>query len=52
MNSPDQSPTAASQADESTGVPGLRTWPVVYLLVFISFAVWVGLLLALERFFS
>jgi hypothetical protein len=38
--------------DEQTGLPGLRTWPAVYAFVLISFAVWILLLVALERAFS
>jgi hypothetical protein len=46
-------PASLSAAnDESTGLPGLRTWPLVYLVVFASFVIWVVLLLVLEGFFS
>ena len=38
--------------NQSTGLPGLRTWPLVYLVVFASFVIWVVLLLVLEGFFS
>jgi hypothetical protein len=38
--------------DDVTGLPGLRTWRVVYLFVLILFAVYVGLLILLERMFS
>ncbi len=38
--------------DELTGLPGLRTWPAVYALVLATFALWVGLLIALSRMFS
>jgi hypothetical protein len=44
MNSPED--------DESTGLPGLRTWNRVYLVVLLVFATWVGLLTALTRMFS
>ena len=37
--------------DESTGLPGLRTWRAVYGFVLVSFAVYVVLLIALERAF-
>jgi len=37
---------------ETTGLPGLRTWPSVYLLVLLTFILWVGLLTALSRMFS
>ncbi|HXQ80035.1 MAG TPA: hypothetical protein VN775_01895 [Opitutaceae bacterium] len=38
--------------DESTGLPGLRTWRRVYLAVVLVFILWVGLLAALTRMFS
>jgi hypothetical protein len=38
--------------DENTGLPFLRTWRRVYLVVAAIFAVWVGLLAALTRMFS
>jgi hypothetical protein len=38
--------------DDTTGLPGLRTWRSVYTLVLITFAVWVVLLIALTRAFS
>jgi hypothetical protein len=38
--------------DETTGLPGLRTWPRVYVFVIVVFVVWVGLLTALTRMFS
>ena len=38
--------------DESTGLPGLRTWRRVYLVVVLVFIAWVGLLTALTRVFS
>jgi hypothetical protein len=38
--------------DDATGLPGLRTWRAVYAFVLIAFAVWIGLLIALERMFS
>jgi len=31
-------------SDESTGLPGIRTWRTVYWIVFAIFVVWVGLL--------
>jgi hypothetical protein len=37
---------------EETGLPGLRTWRGVYLVVFGLFVLWVVLLAALEKFFS
>jgi hypothetical protein len=39
------------EADE-TGLPCLRTWNHVYLLVIIHFAIWIALLVALTDFFS
>ena len=30
--------------DETTGLPGLRTWPAVYVAVIAVFVVWVALL--------
>jgi len=42
---------AKQPTDESTGVPGLRTWRAVYVFVLVSFAVFVLLLIALERAF-
>lgn len=38
--------------EEATGFPGLRTWRDVYVLVLILFALYVVLLIALERKFS
>ena len=35
-----------------TGLPWLRTWNHVYLLVIIHFAIWIALLVALTDFFS
>jgi hypothetical protein len=35
-----------------TGLPWLRTWNQVYLVVIINFAVWIVLLIALTHFFS
>ena len=37
--------------DEATGLPGLRSWRAVYILVLASFVLWVGLLFALGRIF-
>ena len=37
---------------DETGLPGLRTWTHVYLLVIIHFALWIALLVALTDFFS
>ena len=35
--------------DAGTGLPGLRTWRGVYLLVAVCFLLWVGGLFLLER---
>ena len=39
-------------SDESTGLPGLRTWRRVYAFVLITFVVWIVLLVALTKAFS
>jgi hypothetical protein len=44
-------PSDATES-ETTGLPGLRTWRNVYLLVVAVFVVWVALLVALARTFS
>ncbi len=38
--------------DEATGLPGLRRWRSVYLVVAGIFAAWVVLLTALTEFYS
>ena len=38
--------------DETTGLPGLRSWRAVYIAVFGTFLLWIVLLTALTRFFS
>jgi hypothetical protein len=38
--------------DETTGLPGFRTWRGVYLFVLGVLVVWVGLLAALTRMYS
>ncbi len=38
--------------DESTGLPGLRTWRRVYVVVLIVLVLWVGFLTALTRIYS
>jgi len=38
--------------DERTGLPGLRSWRQVYAIVLVVLAVWIGLLVALDRIFS
>jgi hypothetical protein len=49
-----RSPTTGSVDSEAeeTGLPWLRTWNHVYLLVIIHFAIWIALLVALTDFFS
>jgi len=37
--------------ENDTGLPGLRTWPRVYLAVAVSLVAWIGLLAALTRMF-
>ena len=37
---------------DETGLPWLRTWNQVYLLVIIHFVIWIALLVALTDFFS
>jgi hypothetical protein len=37
--------------EEATGLPGVRTWRGVYILVLVVFAVWVALLAALTEAF-
>lgn len=38
--------------DESTGLPGFRSWRQVYVWVMVVLAVWIGLLAALSRIFT
>jgi hypothetical protein len=38
--------------DETTGLPGLRTWTRVYLVVVGTLVAWIGLLALLTRAFS
>ncbi|HEV2392787.1 MAG TPA: hypothetical protein VG146_10540 [Verrucomicrobiae bacterium] len=37
---------------EPTGLPGLRSWRAVYIVVVASFVLWVGLLFALSVIFQ
>jgi hypothetical protein len=37
--------------DEVSGLPGLRTWPRVYLFVGCTLIAWIGLLALLTRIF-
>jgi hypothetical protein len=41
-----------STENQSTGLPGLRSWSRVYLVVVVVFIVWVGLLIMLKNQFS
>ena len=38
--------------DKVTGLPGFKSWRGVYTFVFVSFIIWVGLLVALTVTFS
>ena len=38
--------------DEVTGLPGLRSWRTVYLVVLGTFVLWIGLLTILTRLYS
>ena len=51
MNQPSDTQDHASE-DEGTGLPLVRTWRGVYLLVLAIFVVWVLLLTALSRAFT
>jgi hypothetical protein len=51
MKRPTAVESGAPEADD-TGLPWLRTWKSVYLVVIISFFLWVTLLVALTDFFS
>jgi hypothetical protein len=50
MSSPH--PVTTSPGDADTGLPGLRTWPRVYLLVVGIFLLWLALLTTLTVMFS
>ena len=39
-------------SEETTGLPGLRSWRAVHLVVFGTFLLWIVLLTALTRCFS
>ena len=39
-------------SDHATGLPGMRSWRAVYLVVFGTFLLWIVLLTLLTRFFS
>jgi len=60
MTSPDHRPGATPEPnpappynpdDEATGLPGLKTWKAVYVVVLASFVLWVGLLYTLGVIF-
>ena len=51
MNKPDATEQSARET-EDTGVPGLRTWRGIYLLVFVFFVVVVVLLASFTRYFA
>ena len=51
MKRPAAVKSVAPEADD-TGLPWLRTWKGVYLVVIVSFILWVKLLVALTDFFS
>jgi hypothetical protein len=50
MKRPTSDNSVVPEADE-TGVPWLRTWMGVYLVVIINFVLWISLLVALTDFF-
>jgi len=45
-------PEPSAREVEGPGLPGLRTWKGVYLLVLGSFVLWVALLIVLTETFS
>jgi hypothetical protein len=45
-------PSMTAPADSETGLPGLRTWPRVYLVVVGIFFVWLALLTTLTVMFA
>jgi hypothetical protein len=44
-------PAPADPGDSDTGLPGLRTWPRVYLVVVGTFFLWLSLLTTLTVMF-
>ena len=48
MNADERNPPP----DAATGLPGLRSWRAVYLVVFGTFLLWIVLLTILTRLFS
>jgi hypothetical protein len=51
-NPADEGARASLAVDESTGLPGLRSWRAVYTVVIGLFVVWVGLLTWLTAYYS
>lgn len=51
MTEEPQRTAAGNTDDKETGLPGLRTWRAVYVVVLASFVLWVGLLCALAVIF-
>ena len=51
VDDPSSAPAGPTE-NETTGLPGLHTWTVVYLFVLGIFLVWVLLLATLSRMFS
>jgi hypothetical protein len=49
---PNSSDVTPESLDEATGLPWPQTWPGIYAFVLILFALWVILLVVLERSFS
>jgi hypothetical protein len=49
MKRPNTDNSVVPEAD--TGLPWLRTWRSVYLVVIINFVLWISLLVALTDFF-
>ena len=45
-------PPESKPDDAETGLPGLRSWPAVYVFVLAAFILWIVLLVALTRAFS
>ena len=44
--------SAPEPSDETTGLPGLRSWRAVYLFVLVVFVLWIGLLTVLTEMYS
>ncbi len=52
MDSSDETTPLHKASDEQTGVPGLRSWRSVYIIVFVNFVVWVALLALFSQVFA